>query len=157
MVVQAHPLSDSYNAALLERVVAGLRTAGVDPVVHRLGEGERPSPSEVAGTTRLVLVFPTWQAGLPAMLLDWIHELLGSGTEPLSDVEKLSVVTTGGSSWLRNQTIGEWGRRYLRARVRPRCATGASFEWLALYKIDRRSRPEIRAFLDRVETRFSED
>ena len=153
--MQAHPLLQSYNAALLERVVTGLRSSGVDPMVFRLGENERPSPDDLDETEWLILVHPIWQAGLPAMLLDWLHEMLRSGSEPFSGVRRITSVTSGGSTRYRNRLIGEWGRRYLTTHIASRCAPGTRLEWMPLYKIDRLSQGEIDAFLDRVETRFA--
>ncbi|MFN3219979.1 MAG: hypothetical protein ACE367_26105 [Acidimicrobiales bacterium] len=155
VVVQAHPLDDSCNAALLDAVVSGLEAAGTVPEVYRVADGGGPDAAGLAGLERLVLVYPTWWGGLPASLLDWVRGLVIDGVA-LPSVTELVVVTTCGSSRLLNTIQGEWGKRYLERRLAPRCASGTKLEWLALYKIDRQSRDEITAFIGSVEHRFAD-
>jgi putative NADPH-quinone reductase len=150
VVVQAHPLLDSYSGALLERVRVGLDAAAEPYGVFRLGEGERPVAEALDGIERLVLVYPTWWGGQPAMLLDWIQTILRT-PGALSSVRRLTAVTSLGSSRLVNRMQGEWGRANLAERVLSACADGAIFEWVALYKIDRQSQSTIDGFLGIVE------
>jgi NAD(P)H dehydrogenase (quinone) len=153
LVVQVHPLEQSYNAALRDRVVAELESAGGMVICHRLAQGERPGAGELATAGRLVLVYPTWSGGLPSALLGWIHGLFDDGTN-LPCVRELVAVTTCGSSQVVNRVQGEWGRRYLRTELLGRCASGARFRWLPLYKVDRRSQLEMRRHLDTVARRL---
>lgn len=145
LVVQAHPLIDSYSGALLDSVRAGLDRAGGEYVVFRLGEGERPAPQDLHGIERLILVYPTWNSGQPALLLDWLHEMLGA--DAFGSVEHVQVVTSHGSSRFVNMVQGSWGQRFVAQRVVRACKPGATFGWHALYKIDRRSREETTEFL----------
>lgn len=153
LVVQAHPLVESCNAALLERVRTGLENAGEPHDVFRIGEREHPTPRHLSGTERLVLVYPTWWGGQPAMLLDWIQRMVAA--DAFRSVRQLEAVTTLGSSRFVNTIQGQWGRRYLAKRVLRACTPGAVFAWHALYKIDRRTQSEIDAFLALVEEYFS--
>ena len=153
LVVQAHPLDDSYNAALLASVRAGLDAAGSSHVLFRLGEGERPTADDLTGVERLVLVYPTWNSGQPAMLLDWLQQMLGAAG--FQSVVHVQVVTTHGSSKFVNMMQGAWGRRFLGERIIAACAPGAGFDWHALYKIDRRSFDETTAFLEETKRHFS--
>ena len=157
IVVQAHPLEDSYNAALRDRIVAGLAAAGHPTTTFRLGLDERPTDDELVAANRLVLVYPTWSGGLPAVVLDWVHQVLDSAaTRPvLAGVDHLVVVTTCGSSRLVNRVQGEWGRRYLATELLARCAWRARFTWFPLYKVDRLSGSELSAHLDRAEAAFA--
>ncbi len=150
MVVQAHPLLDSYSGALLEHVRVGLDAAAEPYEVFRLGEGERPVAEALGDIERLVLVYPTWWGGQPAMLLDWIQTILQT-PGALSSVRRLTAVTSLGSSRLVNRMQGEWGRANLTERVLTACADGATFEWVALYKIDRQTQSTIDDFLGIVE------
>lgn len=147
VVVQAHPLEDSYNAALRDRVLAALEPVG--PACYRLGQHEQPAPEVLARAERLVLVYPTWSGGLPAALLAWVHEVLDDPGR-LSRVREVVAVTTCGSGPGLNRVQGEWGRRYLRTRLLAACAPGARFRWLALYKVDRRTPAEMARHLDRI-------
>ena len=153
LVVQAHPVSDSLNAALLERVVAGLTAAGSDHAVHRLCQGERPTSADLEGIDDVVLVYPTWWGGQPASLLEWLQDMLA--TQALGGVRRLVAVTSLGSSQLLNTVQGEWGRAHLSGLVLQACAHDATFEWLPLYKVDRQSQDAIDAHLRDVEERFA--
>ncbi len=147
VVVQAHPLEDSYNASLRAAVLGALAPCG--PTCYRLDQGEEPPAGVLAGAERLVLVYPTWSGGLPTALLQWGHGVLD---EPglLAEVREVVAVTTHGSSQLINRLQGEWGRRWLRTRLLAACHPDATFRWVALYKVDRRSRAEMARHLGRV-------
>lgn len=166
VVLQVHPLEDSYSSALREAVVAALdggpAVAGTGPaagggpgaggvVCYRLCQGERPPEAVLAQAGRLVLVYPTWSGGLPSHLLGWLHDLFDNDVR-LGRATELVAVTTCGSSQLVNRVQGEWGRRYLRTELLARCAPGARFRWLCLYKVDRRTRDEMAAHLTTVAT-----
>lgn len=159
VVIQAHPLLDSYSTALFASVVEGLEASGSTVSAHRLGEGERPELDDLAAADRLVLVYPTWWGGQPALLLDWLHEVLdaadGPGGSPLRNIGELVAVTSCGSTQLLNTVQGEWGRRYLERYVVPQCASGVELEWLPLYKIDRQPQHLITAHLGTVKERFA--
>jgi len=152
VVVQVHPLEDSYNAALREAVLGALGRA--DTRCYRLCRGERPPIDMLTSAQRIVLVYPTWSGGLPSHLLGWLHQLFDDGLR-LERASELVAVTTCGSSQLVNRVQGEWGRRYLRTELLGRCAPGARFRWLCLYRVDRRTRPEMAAHLDRVSEAFA--
>ncbi len=153
LVVQDHPLSESYSAALRGRVVEALERRGRPHEVFRLGQGERPTVDDVAGVGRLILVYPTWSGGIPARLLDWLHEVLDRPA-CLADVDELVAVTSCGSSRLINRIQGEWGKRYLASTVLGRCRAGARFRWVPLYKIDRLDRPATATHLGRIDRRL---
>lgn len=161
LVVQTHPLEDSFNAEVLNSVVAGLTAAGVDHTVcHLYASQDDPS---LSGVRRLVCVYPTWWGGPPARLLAWLQgvaEPYVDGAKrgkasPFSGVEDLTIVTTHGSSKLMNTAQGEPGRQTWERVVLPLCAKGAKFSWLSLYKIDRTTVQERQAFLAEVEARFT--
>lgn len=153
LVLQAHPVPDSLNAALLHRVERGLTTAGVDHAVHRLCQGQRATTADLGGVEELILVYPTWWGGQPASLLDWLQQMLAD--KALEHIERLVAVTSLGSSRMLNAVQGEWGRAHLGSLVLGACAPTATFEWLALYKVDRQSQEAIDAHLAKVEDRFA--
>ncbi len=154
VVVQAHPLRESYSGALLERVCAGLTGAADTYEVFRLGEGERPDVSALDGVERLVVIYPTWWGGQPAVLVSWIQEMLQTPGS-LSSVRRLVGVSSHGSSRLLNHLQGQWGRANLSKRMLSACAEGATFEWLPFYKIDRQPQSAIDDFLQIVEDFFN--
>ena len=163
VVVQAHPLDDSYSVALLEATLKGLRAKAVEPSVIRISEGSVLDESAVRAAEHLVVVYPTWWGSTPAMLLGPLVDLLGPwvddarelATSPLRTVQRLTVVTSHGSSRWVNQLQGEPGRRLWARTVLGLCADSASFEWVSLYKIDRLDLAARTQFLDHVVERLA--
>jgi NAD(P)H dehydrogenase (quinone) len=111
----------------------------------------------------LVLVYPTWWSAQPAVLKGWIDRVWVAGVawelpegknvlRPLlTDVRRIVVVTTHGSSKLVNALQGEAGKRTVTRSIRVMCSRRTRTTWCALYGIDG-STPERRAqFLDKVE------
>lgn len=185
-VVYCHPLSGSFIAAARDRVLAGLSAAGHDVRVTDLyAEGFRPELSAWERTHHLdppdskpeivsyaenlrwchtlVLVYPTWWSGQPAMMKGWIdrvwiagvaYELPANGNRIrplLSNIRRLVVVTTHGSSKWINAAQGEGGKRVVTRALRVLCHRMARTKWIALYGIDRASDTDRSRFLDRVE------
>lgn len=187
-VVYCHPQEGSFVAAARDRVVTGLVAAGAavrltdlyadgfDPGfsaterVNHLVAGTDPSIGSYGDDLRwcdtLVLVYPTWWSGQPAMLKGWIDRVWVNGvawTLPdganrlrpgLRNVRRLVAVTTHGSSKLINMVEGESGKRTLSRSLRPMCHPLARTTWLAVYGIDNASERQRAAFLDRVERRM---
>lgn len=158
-VIHAHPVPESFSGAVLDAALAGLRTAGHEPIVTRLGEGDDPGPTadDLAGTTALHFVHPTWWGGQPAVLLDWIQRTLGPwidgaapGPTPLCEVRRLTAVTTHGSSNLVNRFQGEPGRQLVMRTIAGLCHRDAQADWIALYTMDRTTEADRGAFLERV-------
>jgi len=190
LVIYAHPLADSFAAALHRTVVAALQRAGhevddcdlyaegFDPVLtgaeRRAYNTERPDLSAVAAhVTRLqaaealVLCYPTWWYGLPAILKGyfdrvWAKDVAftlpegGGAIRPaLTNITRIAVVTTYGAPWwlirlvlrdpVRAAVLGGLGRLCGRGKRR----------WLALYNIDAATPARCAAFLARVEREFA--
>ena len=99
----------------------------------------------------LVLVYPTWWSGQPAMLKGWFDRVLMNGVawvlpdganriQPLlTNVRHLIVVTTHGSSKLVNALEGESGKRTAFRSVRLMLHRRVRCEWVAMYGIDNAS------------------
>ena len=149
LVVQAHPLESSFNAALRQRVVDVLDARRRPFECFRLAHGERPDSDDLAEATRLIIVYPTWSGGLPAVLLEWVHDVLDRPSA-LDQVVRLTAITTCGSTKFINLVQGEWGRKYLKSTLLGHCHRTARFDWIPLYKIDRRTPEETAAHLDRL-------
>lgn len=158
VVVQAHPLDDSFSMALFDAVLTGLRSKGADPTTLRISEEAVLETQVFDDVGHLVVVYPTWWGSLPAMLLGpvidvlapWVDDGLAHSSSPLRSVERLTVVTTHGSSRLVNRLQGEPGLQLWRRTVLGLCADGASFEWLSLYKLDRLDSAARTQFVERV-------
>lgn len=188
LVVYCHPSESSYVAAVRDSVLSGLTAAGAeirltdlyadgfvpefsaDERARHLAPGTDPSIAAYADDLRwcdtLVLVYPTWWSGQPAMLKGWIDRVwvndvawtLPDGANRLQpglhNVRRLVAVTTHGSSKWINAIEGEGGKRTLTRSLRTMCHPLARTTWLALYSIDTASMRQRRAFLDRVERRL---
>ena len=189
LVVHCHPVADSFVAAARDRVLAGLRSAGADVRLndlyadgfvpeftadeheHHLRPGADPSVAayvdDLAWAEMLVLVYPTWWSGQPAMLKGWIDRVWVSGVawelppggdklEPrLRNVRRLVAVTTHGSSKVVNAVEGEAGKRTLTRSLRTMCHPLARTSWLAMYGVDDSTADDRARFLDRVEERIA--
>ncbi len=163
IVVQFHPLDDSYNVALLHAVVDALDESGRPHEVVRLAQGGVVDRERLAACQHLIVVTPTWWGAMPARILAWLQDELGPwidggadgapldpGRSPVRSVERLTIVTSHGSSQLINRLQGEPGRLLWRRSVLPLCRPGAQLDWISLYKLDRSDEGDRRAFIDRV-------
>lgn len=166
-MLHAHPLEDSYSAAIRDHALSVLEGAGHEVELVKLGRGDDPGPvrAELAGVEALVLVHPTWWGGQPAPMLGWIQREIGPwidrprdppGPSPLASVRLVAAVTTHGSSYLVNRLQGEPGRRILERCVLPLCAPDAELRWIALYKLDRRPHDELAEFIERAGRELAE-
>jgi putative NADPH-quinone reductase len=185
-VVHCHPRTDSFIAAARDRALAGLAAAGHEVRMHDLyAEGFEPALSAWERTNHLappetkpaiapyaenlqwcdalVLVYPTWWSGQPAMLKGWIDRVWVAGVAydlppgsnrirpRLRNVRRLVAVTTHGSSKLVNALQGEGGKRVIGRSLRALCHPRARTKWISLYGIDRTDEAARAKFLERVE------
>jgi putative NADPH-quinone reductase len=189
LVVHCHPLAESFTATVRDRVLAGLRAGGAevrltdlyadgfDPGFTAIDHARHLEPGTDASLESyavdlqwcdtLVLVYPTWWSGQPAMLKGWIDRVWVNGVawtlpeganrlQPgLRNVRRLVGVTTHGSPKWMNIVEGEGGKRTLTRSLRTMCHPLARTTWLALYGIDDSSESKRTAFLDRVERRLA--
>jgi putative NADPH-quinone reductase len=190
LMIYCHPRPDSFSAALRDAAADALTASGhsvelrdlyaegFDPVLsaHQRGayydetESTHGLEDHIASLRRaegLVLVYPTWWFGMPAMLKGWFDRVWLPGVafrlggpkvlEPLlKDVRRIAVVTTYGSPWWLLWWVGWPDRRVVRRGVRPLCAPGCRIHWIGLTRMDVDSPARRRRFLARVRRQFSE-
>jgi putative NADPH-quinone reductase len=138
---------------------------------RHLEPGTDPSIASHADDLRwcdtIVLVYPTWWGGQPAMLKGWIDRVWACGVAwelpeganrlrpRLRNVRRLVAVTTHGSSKLVNAIEGEGGKRTLTRALRVLCHPLCRTKWLALYRIDTATAEQRAQFLERVDRELS--
>ena len=183
LMIACHPRADSYSAALRDAARVALQAAGHELRLHDLhadgfvpvmsaaehrvtnrpGENEAFIAREAADlrwAEALVLVYPTWWYGMPAMLKGWFDRVwlpgvafrIGPGAiEPLlGNIRRIAVVTTYGSPLWLLWYIGWPDHRVMRRGLRRLCARGCRLDWLYLTRMDQRPRPALERFLGRV-------
>ena len=185
-MVFSHPNPGSYVAALDRCVVSTLAASGhevrhldlhaegFDPAfslferLHHTGPPEEklaqfpalaPHVDALRWCDHLVLVYPTWWSGLPAMLKGWVDRTFMQGVawelpdgadriRPLlTNIGGVTVVTTHGSSKFVNALEGESGKRTVSRSMRLMFRRRARFSWVALYGADSCSGAEREAFI----------
>jgi putative NADPH-quinone reductase len=111
----------------------------------------------------LVFVYPTWWGGPPAMVKGWLDRVWVEGVAfrrvagsnrpraRLTNVRRLVVVTTHGSTKWINAVEGEPGKRLVGRWLRVLCHPFARTRWIALYGVDQSDESARRRFLGRVE------
>jgi putative NADPH-quinone reductase len=187
LVIYAHPVEESFVSALHQCTVKTLRAAGheVDdcdlyregfsPVLtpderrayHDVTANCAIAPEHVERLRRcegLVLVFPTWWYGMPAMLKGYIDRvwlpgvafsLEGGRTRPLlHNVVRFAAVTTYGSPWWLNKLMADPSRRVFMWGIRELFARGVRMQWLAQYGMDSADAGTRERFLRKVEQRM---
>jgi NAD(P)H dehydrogenase (quinone) len=184
LVVYCHPDPASFTAAVRHVAVDALVNAGHDVRVRDLygsgfdplfsaeerrthkTEGAADSVSTYVAELRwcehLVLVYPTWWSGQPAMLKGWIDRVWVRGVAwelpvgahrvqaRLKNVRRLTAVTTHGSSKWVNALEGEGGKRTMTRSLRAMCYRFARTKWIAMYGFDTASESQREAFLRSV-------
>jgi NAD(P)H dehydrogenase (quinone) len=188
LLIHCHPRAESFSAALRDAACVALEAAGHQVECRDLyAEGLRAALSDaehrdyldpsrhspdvadhVASLQRaeaLLLVYPTWWYGLPAMLKGWFDRIwapgvafkLGDGAiEPLlTNIKRIGVVTTYGSPLWLLWVIGWPDKKLINRGLRRLCARGCRVEWLMLTRMDQRTAPERAAFLAKVKARLS--
>lgn len=185
LYLYCHPVPESYHGALRAVALAGLAKAGhsvdlCDLYVERfdpvLGAGERRSYHDLECNQRglesyidrlrraeaLVVQFPTWCFGPPAMLKGFFDRLILPGvafdlSDParvrplLQNVRQIAGVSTYGRSRYVAWSMGDPPRklitRYLRWFIKP----SASVRYLALYNMNTATEQKRRRFLENVQ------
>jgi NAD(P)H dehydrogenase (quinone) len=180
----AHPCEESYGAALHTRVVATLRAGGhevddcdlyaegFDPVLspqerrryHDMPgnrDGVASYVERLQAADALVLVFPVWNYGFPAILKGFLDRVFlpgvsfelvdGRARGALHNVRKVVAVSTYGGSRLRAFLVGDPPRRIVGRMLRGAVRPFAPCRYLAHYGMNVSTPASRAAFLARVE------
>lgn len=182
LVLFAHPCAESFSAALHGKVVETLSRRGWDiddcdlnaegfsPVLtteerrryHEVGANVAPVAGYVErlrAAEALILVFPVWNFGYPAILKGFLDRVFLPGVSfrledgkvrpNLTHIRKLAAVTTYGGTRVRAILAGDPPRKSVTRAVWHVCRPDR-MRYLALYDMNRASDAKRAAFLDRV-------
>ena len=190
LYLYCHPVAESFHGAIRTRALDGLTRAGhavdlldlyaegFDPVMSAEDrrryhdtthnqDGLEHYAQRLRSAEGLVVQFPVWSFGPPAMLKGFVDRMFMPGVafdlsnpqnvRRLLNYRRLAGITTYGRPWTRAAAIGNppkrWVTRYLRLMGRGWVKT----DYHALYHMNVATPEKRAAFLDKVErgmTRF---
>lgn len=186
LVVIAHPAADSLCRALAAQAVAGLVALGHQVEIEDLydsrfapaltlaervsyasptydGGGVQAQTDRLLAAETLILCFPTWWSGFPAILKGWFdrvwvpgvafdHAVDGGVIAPrLHQLRHVVAVTTlGGPWWVDWLVLRRPLRRILKIGLLRTCAPQARFQMLSLYAAEAATQAQVDAFTARV-------
>ena len=183
LVLYAHPVETSFNAGLHRTIVERLSAAGhnvddcdlyaedFDPRLtraERLGYHDQRGPGDaVAGYIErlraaegLVLSFPFWNYGYPAILKGFFDRVFLPGVSfklvdgkvrpTLHNIRKMTAVTTYGGSRFRAMLMGDPPRKVVKRMLRATIRPGARVSYLAHYSMNLSTDQTRRAFTEKV-------
>lgn len=188
LVVFAHPLETSFVSALHARVVEILRKGGhgvddldlhaerFDPVMSpeqmRAYVDTKTNTREVEAYVQrlnaaeaLVLVFPVWFDGLPAIMQGYFQRVFLPGVAlrideaglfhpNLHHIRRMAAVCAYGESRRDVAAKGDPPRRFVRDNIGALIDPRGRFEYLALYDMNFTAAPRRGAFIKRVTRTF---
>jgi NAD(P)H dehydrogenase (quinone) len=187
LVVIAHPASESLCGALSAKAVETLSSAGHEVLIEDLYRNEfspcltvterasyygqqyettavQPEIDRLLSAEGLVLCFPTWWFGFPAILKGWFDRTwapgiaydhandLGAIKPRLHGLRKVLAVTSLGAPWWVDRIVMRQPvKRVLKTAILGACAPACDFEMLSFYKSERLDGPQVERFSTRVQ------
>jgi NAD(P)H dehydrogenase (quinone) len=187
-ILYANPVAASFGAALHRQVVATLRSRGheiddcdlyaesFDPV---MSEQERIDyhdtttnkihvsayANRLLAAEALVLVYPVWNEGFPAILKGFFDRVFipgvsfkigpdGAAAPSLENLKKLAAVCTYGADRLSTVLLGDPPRRVVKRLLRAMPGHGVRCDYLGLYDMNHAASERRAAFLRKVKLVF---
>jgi putative NADPH-quinone reductase len=185
LLIFSHPAPESFQHTILRELeqrladdghevrTIDLYREGFDPVLDLEGwRAHARNESQAAGLAQhlealssaegLILVFPTWWYGLPAMLKGWIDRAWQPGvaftieggafrTRYLTRIRRFAAITTCGSPrWFIELVVGDPVRRQLMRGLARQFARGVRTSWRPIYGVDNRSREDLARARERA-------
>jgi len=187
LIVTTHPLDDSLCKQLTRKVVNQLEQYNHEVVVEDLydvnfdpvfsaserqayyhetynSSGVTAQAIRLQTADALILVFPTWWFGFPAMLKGWFDRVWAPGIafehaddfgpiKPrLNNLKKVLAVTTLGSPWWVDRLVMRQPvKRVLKMALLGSCANNCTFQFLSLYNSEKLDSKRVRAYERKIE------
>ena len=187
LIVTTHPLNSSLCKLLGQYVENKLTQIGHEIIIEDLYAekfepaltalerksyyGESYDSSNIAeqvsrlqDAEALVLLFPTWWFGFPAMLKGWFDRVWSPGIaydhasdfgpiKPrLDNLKKVLVITTLGAPWWVDRLV-MWQpvKRIMKLALLGACAKQSKLQFLSLYNSEKLNEQRIAAFKNKIE------
>jgi NAD(P)H dehydrogenase (quinone) len=187
-ILYANPVVASFGATLHKQVVTTLRsgdhevddcdlyTESFNPV---MGEQERvqyhnvelnrapiaPYADRLLAAEALVLVYPVWNEGFPAILKGFFDRVFipgvsfkigpdGAPVPNLQQLRKLAAVCTYGASRTTSFLLGDPPKRVVKRLVRSMPGHAVRCDYLAYYDMDHSNQKQRAAFVDKIKRTF---
>ena len=188
LVVIAHPVTDSLCHTLARTAIDALTELGHEVQMEDLYSSEfsplltvterqsyygsqfdssavQAQINRLLSAEALVLVFPTWWFGFPAILKGWFDRVWAPGiaydhatdfgpiTPRLHSLRRALAVTSLGSPWWVDRfLLRQPVRRVLKTALLGTCAPACRFEMLSLYQAEELAATKVRLFCSRIRT-----
>lgn len=183
LVLYAHPVETSFNAALHRLIVDRLTAAGhavddldlyAEDFDPRLTRAERlayhdprgphdlvdPHVRRLLDAEALVLSFPVWNYGFPAILKGFFDRVFlpgvsfkmveGKATPNLHNIRKVAAVTSYGGSRFRAALMGNPPKKLVNRVLRLTVKPGAPVSYLAHYSMNLSTQESRERFMAKV-------
>ncbi len=183
LVLFAHPVEESFSASLHRCVVetleqrgwtvddCDLNAEGFSPVLtaeERRGYHDepdnlgpvRPYVERLQAADALILVFPVWNFGYPAILKGFFDRVFLPGVSfklvdgkvrpNLHNIKRLAAVTTYGGTRMRAFFAGDPPRKIVTRSLRYVMNPQAKMRYMALYDMNRVTQDHRERYLERV-------
>ena len=191
LIVLAHPGAQSLSRLFADVAMAALKergadidlldlyAAGFDPALtpaeraaYYVEPQDHSGVAEDAGllmqAETLVLIFPTWWFGMPAILKGWIDRVFAPGIAfdhasdfgpikaKLTNLKSVLIITTLGSpAWIDWLVMRRPVRRILKTAIFGLCAPQAKFKMLSLYAAENPAPQRIKTFEEKIAVALS--
>jgi NAD(P)H dehydrogenase (quinone) len=190
LYIYVHPLPESFHASIRAEALAGLKEAGhtvdlcdlyaekFDPVMwpderrdyHDLSKNQSKVADYVRRlkeTDALIMQFPVWSFGPPAILKGWMDRLLMPGvafdlSNPnvavpmLQNLKRIAGITTYGRPWWNALFVGNPPQKHIK-RYMPRFTDGkAKVDYYPLYHMNVATDEKRKAFLKKIRVAMSQ-
>ncbi|RWO86511.1 NAD(P)H-dependent oxidoreductase [Mesorhizobium sp.] len=183
LVLYAHPVETSFNAGLHRMIVERLTAAGhavddcdlyaeaFDPRMTRqerldyhsqrgAADAAAPYVERLLRADALVLSYPVWNYGFPAILKGFFDRVFlpgvsfklvdGRAQPSLHNIRKVAAVTTYGGSRFRAMLMGDPPRKLIKRMLRATVKPGAPVSYLAHYAMNLSTDQTRKAFTTKV-------
>lgn len=190
LVVLVHPLNNSLCHYLAIKTINHLKEKGYtvsikdlykeefDPVLTKAerisyyeskfdGKQVQSDIEQLKAAESLILIFPTWWFGFPAILKGWFDRVWAPGhayehasdygpiKQCLSNLKEMKVVTTLGSPWWVDAFIlRKPVKRVLKTALLGACTKQCNFKMLSLYNSEKVTKKRVAQFVAKIESKF---